>query len=108
MHMLLVFINHVCFIIVHFCVGLEKTAAINEGFVESDATDSPNHEFVSDSFQSSHVSEEDIKHGMKMLGVTEKGSKGKLTKLIKFLFIYLMTYKISACIPVLIIVSCCQ
>lgn len=55
--------------------GLEKTAAINEGFVESDATDSPNHEFVSDSFQSSHVSEEDIKHGMKMLGVTEKGSK---------------------------------
>lgn len=55
--------------------GLEKTAAYNEGFVESDATDSPNHEFVSDSFQTSHVSEEDIKHGMKMLGVTEKASK---------------------------------
>lgn len=54
--------------------GLEKTAAYNEGFVESDATDSPNHEFVSDSFQSSRVSEEDIKHGMKMLGVTEKSS----------------------------------
>lgn len=55
---------------------MEKAAAYNEGFVDSDNTDSPNHEFVSDSFQSSRVTDEDIKHGMKMLGVTEKASKG--------------------------------
>lgn len=61
--------------------GLDKTAGYsNEGFVESDSADSPNHEFVSDSFQSSRVSEEDIKHGMKMLGVTEKSSMDEWEK----------------------------
>ncbi|GFW65866.1 synapse-associated protein 1 [Trichonephila clavipes] len=53
--------------------GLDKTTA--EGGPESDATDSPNHEFVSDSFQLNQVSEEDIKQGMKMLGVTDKNSR---------------------------------
>ncbi|XP_035222523.1 synapse-associated protein 1-like [Stegodyphus dumicola] len=46
-----------------------------ENMADSDHTDSPNHEFVSDAFQSSCVSEEDIKQGMKLLGVTEKKSK---------------------------------
>ncbi|GIY50311.1 synapse-associated protein 1 [Caerostris extrusa] len=52
-----------------------KTIADHDVGPDSDATDSPNHEFVSDAFQSSQVSEEDIKHGMKMLGVTEKNTK---------------------------------
>ncbi|GIY22111.1 synapse-associated protein 1 [Caerostris darwini] len=55
--------------------GLDKTIADHDVGPDSDATDSPNHEFVSDAFQSSQVSEEDIKHGMKMLGVTEKNTK---------------------------------
>ncbi|CAL1265197.1 unnamed protein product [Larinioides sclopetarius] len=53
--------------------GMDKTTA--DGGPDSDATDSPNHEFVSDAFQSNQVSEEDIKQGMKMLGVTEKNTK---------------------------------
>ncbi|XP_015918271.1 synapse-associated protein 1 [Parasteatoda tepidariorum] len=55
--------------------GMDKTTADAGGGADSDATDSPNHEFVSDSFQSSKVSAEDIKQGMKMLGVTDKSSK---------------------------------
>ncbi|GFU42196.1 synapse-associated protein 1 [Nephila pilipes] len=53
--------------------GLDKTTA--DVGPDSDATDSPNHEFVSDSFQLNQVSEEDIKQGMKMLGVTDKSSR---------------------------------
>ncbi|GBM70635.1 hypothetical protein AVEN_117345-1 [Araneus ventricosus] len=53
--------------------GMDKTTA--DGGPDSDATDSPNHEFVSDAFQSNQVSEEDIKQGMKMLGVTEKNTR---------------------------------
>ncbi|XP_054715231.1 synapse-associated protein 1-like [Uloborus diversus] len=52
--------------------GMEKTGIENEAF---DASDSPTQEFVSDAFQANRVSEEDIKQGMKMLGVTEKASK---------------------------------
>lgn len=56
---------------------MDKTTVDNVGGLDSDATDSPNHEFVSDAFQSNRVSEEDIKQGMKMLGVTDKNTKGK-------------------------------
>lgn len=43
--------------------------------VEADGHDSPSQEFVSDAYQGSSISEEDIKQGMKLLGVAEKGNK---------------------------------
>ncbi|XP_013790690.1 synapse-associated protein 1-like, partial [Limulus polyphemus] len=39
---------------------------------EEETADSPTHEFVSDAYEGSHVSEEDIKEGMKQLGVEGK------------------------------------
>lgn len=59
------------------CVGfyLENLAAGDD----DEALDSPTHEFVSDTFQGNKISEEEVKLGMKQLGMGDKA--GNITAL---------------------------
>ncbi|KAH7936811.1 hypothetical protein HPB49_005018 [Dermacentor silvarum] len=58
------------------CSYLENLAAGDD----DEALDSPTHEFVSDTFQGTKISEEEVKLGMKQLGMGDKAADDEWEK----------------------------